>query len=74
MDVFGVEKEFDWLVKILKSSNSMSHVEMCDKLLSFFIKKWDGIVNEDQKITFCYDFESKKVKVIQKLEKKHSIM
>jgi hypothetical protein len=74
MDVFGVQNDYEWVIKILNSSESFNHINMCDKLLSFFIKKWDGIVNEDQKNTFCYDFESKKVKIIQKLKKNHSII
>jgi len=39
MDVFGVQYEYEWVVKILKSSKTISHINMSDKILSFFIKK-----------------------------------
>ena len=74
MDVFGVQYEYEWVVKILKSSKTISHINMSDKILSFFIKKWDGILNEDQKITFLNDFKHRKVKIIKKVEKNHPII
>jgi len=49
MDVLGVQNDYDWIVKILKSSKTSTHIEMTDKLLSFFLKKWYGILNDDQK-------------------------
>jgi hypothetical protein len=69
MDVFGVENEYNWVIKILKSSNSISHIEMSDKILNFFFNKWDGILNEDQKNTFYYDFLNIKENMIQKIKK-----
>lgn len=74
MDVFGVQYEYEWVVKILKSSKTISHINMSDKILSFFIKKWDGILNEDQKNTFLYDFIDIKTEIIEKIEKNHSMM
>jgi hypothetical protein len=74
MDVFGVQYEYEWVVKILKSSKTISHINMSDKILSFFIKKWDGILNEDQKNTFLYDFIGIKTEIIEKIEKNHSMM
>ena len=69
MDVFGVENEYNWVIKILKSSNSISHIEMSDKILNFFFNKWDGILNDDQKNTFYYDFLNIKENMIQKIKK-----
>lgn len=69
MDVFGVENEYNWVIKILKSSNSISHIEMSDKILNLFLNKWDGILNDDQKNTFYYDFLNIKESVIQKIKK-----
>lgn len=74
MDVFGVQNEYDWVVKVLKSSMCLSHIDISSKLLSFLLKKWDGILNEDQKFTFKNDFETQKVKIIQKIEKNNHMM
>jgi hypothetical protein len=69
MDVFGVQKEYDWVLRVLKSSKTSSHVDMSNKLIFFFQKKWDGILNQDQKNTFLCDFEREKVKIVKKLKK-----
>jgi hypothetical protein len=74
MDVFGVQNEYEWIVKILKSSKSMTHIMMTDKLLSFFLKKWDGILNEDQKTTFLYDFMGIKLEIVSKIVENHPII
>lgn len=74
MDVFGVQTDYEWVIRILKSSNNYGHIQMSEKIFSFFEKKWDGILNEDQKNTFYYDFDNIKVKIIKKLEKNHSII
>lgn len=74
MDVLGIQKEYDWVVKILESSKYSSHIDMSQKLLTFLLKKWDGILNEDQKITFLNDFKHRKVKIIKKVEKNHPII
>jgi len=74
MDVLGVKNDYDWIVKILKSAKSLVHIEMTDKLLTFFLKKWDGILNEDQKITFICDFLSSKQEIVSKIVKNSPII
>jgi hypothetical protein len=74
MDVLGVKNDYDWVVKILKSNKSLAHIEMTDKLLTFFLKKWDGILNEDQKITFICDFLSNKQEIVSKIMKNSPII
>lgn len=74
MDVFGIQDEYDWVVKVLKSSICLAHIDISSKLLSFLLKKWDGILNEDQKITFLNDFKHQKVKIIKKIKKNHPII
>ena len=69
MDVFGVQNDYGWIVKILKSAKLLTHIEMSDKLLTFFFKKWDGILNEDQKIPFLIDFMDIKSNIVSKIEK-----
>lgn len=74
MCVFGVEYDYEWVIKILKSSKNLNHIHMSSKIFDFFLKKWYGILNEDQEFTFYCDFHRKKVKIIKKIEKKHPIM
>jgi hypothetical protein len=47
---------------------------MTDKLLTFFLRKWDGILNEDQKITFICDFLSNKQEIVSKIIKNSPII
>jgi hypothetical protein len=74
MDVFGVEKEYNWMVNILKSSKTLGHIDICDKINYFFTKKWDGILNEDQKNTFYYDFIGIRENILKKIEKNDVII
>jgi hypothetical protein len=74
MDVLGIQNEYNWVVKILKSSKSLSHIKMSDKLLTFFLKKWCGILNEDQKNTFLYDFIGIKLKIVSKIEENDPVI
>ena len=74
MDVLGVQNDYDWIVKILKSSKTSTHIEMTDKLLSFFLKKWYGILNDDQKNTFLCDFNNIKLEITPKINKNHPIV
>jgi hypothetical protein len=68
MDVSGLQNDYDWIIKVLKSSKSLLHVEMSDKLLTFFLKKWCGILNEDQKNTFLCDFMDIKLEIMNKIK------
>ena len=56
MDVLGVESEFNWVVKILESSKTVTQIDMSEQLFKIFSHKWEGILNIDQQNTFYKNF------------------
>lgn len=56
MDVLGVELEFNWVVKVLKSSKTLTQIDMSEQLFKIFSHKWEGILNIDQQNTFYKNF------------------
>ena len=56
MDVLGVELEFNWVVKVLESSKTITQIDMSEQLFKIFSHKWEGILNIDQQNTFYKNF------------------
>jgi NADPH-dependent 7-cyano-7-deazaguanine reductase QueF-like protein len=56
MDVFLIHTEFNWVNKVLFSSQTNKHIECSVKLFNNFMNKWRFEMTEDLKITFNRDF------------------
>jgi ribosome-associated toxin RatA of RatAB toxin-antitoxin module len=56
MDVFQIHKEFNWVNKVLFSSQTDKHIECSANLFNNFMNKWRFEMTEDLKITFKRDF------------------
>ena len=56
MNVFQISEEFNWVKKVLLSSQSYNHMKCCDNLFNNFINKWRFEMTEDLKITLSNDF------------------
>ena len=56
MDVFQIHQEFNWVNKVLFSSQTNKHIESSIKLFNNFMNKWRFDMTEDLKITFDRDF------------------
>jgi len=56
MDVFQIHQEFNWVNKVLFSSQTNTHIESSIKLFNNFMNKWRFDMTEDLKITFDRDF------------------
>lgn len=56
MDVFQIHKEFNWVNKVLFSSQTNKHIECSVKLFNNFMNKWSFEMTEDLKITFNLNF------------------
>ena len=56
MDVLGVELEFNWVVKVLESSKTVTQIDMSEQLFKIFSHKWEGILNIDQQNAFYKNF------------------
>jgi hypothetical protein len=56
MDVFQIHQEFNWVNKVLLSSQTNKHIEGSINLFNNFINKWEFDMTEDLKITFDKNF------------------
>ena len=56
MDILGVESEFNWVIKVLESSKTVTQIDMSEQLFKIFSHKWGGILNIDQQNTFYKNF------------------
>jgi ribosome-associated toxin RatA of RatAB toxin-antitoxin module len=56
MDVYQIHQEFNWVNKVLFSSQTNKHIEVSTNLFNNFMNKWRFEMTEDLKITFNRDF------------------
>jgi hypothetical protein len=56
MDIFQINQEFNWVNKVLFSSQTNKHIECSINLFNNFMNKWRFEMTEDLKITFNRDF------------------
>jgi ribosome-associated toxin RatA of RatAB toxin-antitoxin module len=56
MDVFQIHQEFDWVNKVLFSSQTDKHIECSVNLFNNFMNKWRFEMTEDLKITLNLNF------------------
>jgi ribosome-associated toxin RatA of RatAB toxin-antitoxin module len=56
MDVFQIHQEFNWVNKMLFSSQNNKHIECSVKLFNNFMNKWRFEMTEDLKITLNLNF------------------
>jgi len=56
MDVYQIHQEFNWVNKVLFSSQTNKHIECSVNLFNNFMNKWRFEMTEDLKITFNIDF------------------
>lgn len=67
-------EEFNWVNKVLFSSENYNHLKCSDNLFNNFLKKWRFEMTEDLKITLSNDFYINFQKQIKKIKKNHSKM
>jgi ribosome-associated toxin RatA of RatAB toxin-antitoxin module len=56
MDLYTIHQEFNWVNKVLFSSETDKHIECCVNLFKNFLNKWSFEMTEDLKISFNRDF------------------
>jgi ribosome-associated toxin RatA of RatAB toxin-antitoxin module len=69
MDVFLMTEEFNWVKKVLFSSETDVHMKCSDNLFSNFLNKWRFEMTEDLKITLSNDFRVNYKEQSEKIEK-----
>jgi ribosome-associated toxin RatA of RatAB toxin-antitoxin module len=56
MDVYQIHQEFNWVNKVLFSSQTKKHIECSVNLFNNFMNKWRFEMTDDLKIEFNRDF------------------
>jgi hypothetical protein len=56
MDVFQIHQEFNWVNKVLFSSQTDRHIQGSINVFNNFMNKWRFEMTKDLKITFNRDF------------------
>ena len=74
MDVFQIHQEFNWVNKVLFSSQTDRHIQGSINLFDNFMNKWRFEMTQDLKITLSNDFHINLEKQSEKIEKNGVIM
>ena len=74
MDVFLMVEEFNWVNRVLFSSETDDHMKCSGNLFNNFINKWRFEMTEDLKITLSNDFRINFEKQSEKVKKNDVLM
>ena len=74
MDVFKMSEEFNWVNRVLFSSETHDHMKCSDNLFKNFLNKWRFEMTEDLKITLSNNFNVNYNEQSEKIEKNGVIM
>jgi len=69
MEVLDIEKEFTWVLKILKSCYNYEQIIVSTNLFYLFINKWDDEISDIKKTTFSSSFNKQKTYQLLKIKK-----
>lgn len=67
MDTLKIKKDFDWVLKVLKSCEKMSHVSVSIDLLNVFFKKWSDYISDVEMMNYNRKFNYEKDFVINNI-------
>jgi len=74
MDVLQIHQEFNWVNKVLFSSQTDRHIQGSINVFNNFMNKWRFEMTQDLKITLSNDFHINLEKQSEKIEKNGVIM
>jgi hypothetical protein len=74
MDVLQIHQEFNWVNKVLFSSQTDRHIQGSINVFDNFMNKWRFEMTQDLKITLSNDFHINLEKQSEKIEKNGVIM
>lgn len=67
MDTLKIKKDFDWVLKVLKSCEKMSQVSVSIDLLNVFLKKWSDNISDVEMMSYNRKFNYQKSLVINNI-------
>jgi hypothetical protein len=74
MDILRICQEYDWVNKVLFSSQTDRHIQGSINIFNNFMNKWRFEMTQDLKITLSNDFHINLEKQSEKIEKNGVIM
>ena len=69
MEFLNVKKDFEWVIRVLESCNSLTQVHTSDNLFEFFLKKWEIDLFEERKTELTSMISSYSEKALELSEK-----
>ena len=60
MEFLNVKKDFEWVIRVLESCNSLTQVHTSDNLFEFVLKKWEIDLFEERKISYTSIYQKTK--------------
>ena len=74
MDIFQIGEEFNWVNKVLFSSQTDRHIQGSINVFNNFMNKWRFEMTQDLKITLSNDFRVNYEEQSEKVKKNGVIM
>jgi hypothetical protein len=74
MDVFIMSKDFNWVNKVLLSSENDNHIVASVKLFNNFLNKWRFTMGNDLKIQLSDDFYENYWLIMKKIQKNDDVV
>ena len=62
-----VSKDFEFVLKVLNSSETQDHIKTSNKLFENFKNKWTNKIDCTQMVEYMYGFHNNYIKKINKL-------
>ena len=60
-------KDFEFVIRVLHSSETQDHIEVSNKLFKNFKNKWTNKIDCTQMVEYMYGFQNNYIKKINKL-------
>ena len=60
MNIISIETEYQWVLKTLKSSLTIDHVNVSDKLFEAYLTKWSDELSDVKIMTINSTYERQK--------------
>lgn len=60
MEFQDIKKDFDWVIRVLESSQNNNHLSTSIKLFEIFLNKWDWELSDERKMTLHSIFNKTK--------------
>jgi hypothetical protein len=60
MNIISIETEYQWVLKTLKSSLTIDHVNVSDKLFEAYLTKWSDDLSDVKLLTINSIYERQK--------------